>query len=128
MSATAAATPRRRTGLGHQSLYFPPRWLAPMPADRAQAIPWLVAGDLLVTPWPARRGGLSDAEADAVRAVREHLVLAERDGRLPASDAVWIDARDGRCTPLTITSEAWLRGKMARHVTISRETMCTLRT
>src|SRR4051794_24471163 len=70
-----AARPRRlRAGI--LSLDLMPRHLAPLPSDRRAALPWLVVGPVLVTPFEARPGGggLSDVEAQAIDEMRQLMV------------------------------------------------------
>jgi hypothetical protein len=51
----------------------PARHHAPMPAGRAAEISWLVVGEVLITPFPARPGGLNPDEVAAVVAMRRLL-------------------------------------------------------
>lgn len=108
-----AAQARRHTGTGHRFLHSPPRDRVPLPPERQAALPWLVAGDVLITPWPARRGDLTRAEADAIAAVRNRLAARPAD-----ADAFWLDPRDGRVTPMTIHNEAWLRVKLSQNLAV----------
>jgi hypothetical protein len=90
---------------------------APMPADRAAAQPWMVAGRLLMSPFTPREGALTDIEAAAILVVGERLASARRAGRLPACPVFWFNAADGRCTPLILV-QAWLRVRVQQHVVV----------
>jgi hypothetical protein len=70
---------------------FPDRNKAQMPQDRVAEIPWLlVLGSVLISPYPARKDGPTEAEAQAISAMQRRLA------RSPI--AVWISA-DGKMTP-----------------------------
>lgn len=55
---------------------FPARHHAPMPASRAAGISWLVVDGVLITPFPARPGGLMPDEAAAVVAMKRLLACS----------------------------------------------------
>jgi hypothetical protein len=105
------AQPRRHTGQGYDG----ERHRAPMPAERAARLPWLLipdaGGALLNTPW--RRGAaLNTAEAAAVEVMRGNMAGA----RSPAAPC-WINPADGAETPVT-ASPAWLAARMRDYVTV----------
>jgi hypothetical protein len=93
---------------------FPARHHSPLPPDRLAALPWLVAGELLISPFAARKGGLSAAETDAVEAMRLRLACDRSAGRLPTCTAFWLSPLDGRTTPVA-TDAAWLRARRAQY-------------
>jgi hypothetical protein len=101
---------------------FSDRSRAPMPADRAAAQPWLVAGQLLFAPFAPRDGGPTGEEVDAIQAMGERLDRDRRAGLLPDSVAYWFCPIDGRTTPLTV-GQAWLRLKVMQHVVVDMKLM-----
>jgi hypothetical protein len=101
---------------------FSDRSRAPMPADRAAAQPWLVAGQLLFAPFAPRDGGPTGEEVDAIQAMGERLDRDRRAGLLPDSVAYWFGPIDGRTTPLTV-GQAWLRLKVMQHVVVDMKLM-----
>jgi hypothetical protein len=88
-----------------------------MPSDRLAAIPWLVVATdkLLISPWPARRTGLTGAESAAVRTVRDHLRAANS---LPAG-VFWLDPATGRTTTIAEPAPSWLRARAFQYVAVS---------
>lgn len=87
-----------------------------MPADRARRLPWLVVsehGDTwLNTPWPARPGKLTEAEAAAVETVRGHLA-----GGPKQSDCCWINPETGAITPVAASYD-WIRARLKMYLTV----------
>jgi hypothetical protein len=97
---------------------------APMPVDRAAAQPWLVAGRLLLAPFPPRTGGLTHHEAAAIEEMGARLERDRRDGLLPDCAAFWL-SYDGRTTPVTAT-RAWLQITALQHTVIDLDLLRTL--
>jgi hypothetical protein len=104
---------------------FPARDLAAMPAERAAAQPWLIAGQLLFAPFAPRDGGPSAGEAEAIQAMGMRLDHDRRAGLLPDSVAYWFSPIDGRTTALT-TTQAWLRLKVMQHVVVDMKLLQAL--
>jgi hypothetical protein len=80
-----------------------------MPENRAALIPWLLAGDVLISPYPTRKGGPTAGETVAIKAMQRRLVRSRV--------AVWIDPRDGRLTLQEIASGV-LVARAAAHATV----------
>lgn len=94
----------------------PPRWAAPMPIERASALPWLFlpAGTVdryptLVCPYGKRRAGLTDAQRATVDAM-----VARIPAPLPAVPC-WLDAQSGRVSRVEPVDVAWLQHKLRDH-------------
>jgi hypothetical protein len=60
---------------------------AAMPENCMALIPWLLAGDVLISPFRTRKGGPTAGETDAIKAMQRRLMRSRV--------AVWIDPRDG---------------------------------
>jgi hypothetical protein len=90
---------------------------APMPAARAAAQPWLIAGRLLLAPFPPRSGGLTAREAEAIEEMGARIDRDGRAGLLPDSTAFWFNPIDGAATPLA-ASGAWIRCTARQHVVV----------
>jgi hypothetical protein len=96
---------------------FPARHHSPLPADRVNAQPWLIAGRLLIAPFAPRNGGLTAREVEAIEAMGHRLGRDRCAGLLPDCVAFWYSPSDGVATPLTATG-AWLRVTALQHVVI----------
>jgi hypothetical protein len=90
---------------------------APMPAERAAAQPWLIAGRLLLAPFPPRKDGLTPREAAAIEEMGARIERDRRAGLLPDCTAFWLNPVDGAATPLA-ASGAWLCVTALQHVVI----------
>jgi hypothetical protein len=110
-----AAQARRHTGQGyaHVSIHFVPRHEAPLPAERRNALPWLVAAidgtSLLIAPWQARSSrGLSNAERDEIATVRAML------SRLaPLPKFAWVYPASETVSEMTPPPrDAWVRARL----------------
>jgi hypothetical protein len=82
---------------------------APTPPDRLAAQPWLLIGDLLVSPFPTRASGPTDGETRAIMAMQRRL----RGCQVGA----WIDSRDGRLTVQQLAADV-LKAKAAAYITV----------
>jgi len=89
-----------------------PAWCSPLPQDRMDALPWLVVGShlVLVSPFPSRKEGPTEAEAAAIRAMQRRLARGPRAG-------LWVDPINGRMTTLEITADA-LRARVTSHASV----------
>jgi hypothetical protein len=88
-----------------------------MPAERAAAQSWLIAGRLLFAPFAPRDAGLTARETEAIEAMGIRLERDRRAGLLPDSVAFWFSPLDGRCTSLT-AGQAWLRSRVIQSVVV----------
>jgi hypothetical protein len=88
-----------------------------MPADRAAAQPWLIAGRLLFAPFAPRDGGPTTGEAEAIEAMGIRLQQDRTAGLLPDCVAYWFSPINGRTTPLT-ANQAWLRARVMQNVVV----------
>src|ERR1700722_977172 len=86
-----------------------PRDRAAMPKNRAELIPWLLTGDVLISPYPVRAGGPTTEETDAILAMQRRLM---RD-----RVAVWINPKDGKMTLQEVASGV-LVARAAAHATV----------
>jgi hypothetical protein len=85
-----------------------------MPAERIAGQPWLLIPDargaVLNTPWPARRGALTEAEAATADAMRD--LAADR----PLDAPCWISP-DGTVTPVA-AGPGWLAARLRDYLTV----------
>jgi hypothetical protein len=90
-----------------------PRFAAPLPPARRNALPWIVMpGDgILISPWEPRGArGLSDAEKIEIEGVRAMLARLT----LPKCVAAWFYPTTGTIAAITPDpTDAWLRAKVA---------------
>jgi hypothetical protein len=98
-----------------------PRHLTALPPERRFARPYLflppglaARAAVLVTPFERRAGGLNDAEAGAVTAVRDRLAHTLASVSMPAVP-FWIDAASGRTTRLDQPADGWRRRQLHDH-------------
>jgi len=89
-----------------------PLWRPPLPQARMGALPWLVVGShlVLVSPFQTRRGGPTEAQAEAIKIMQRRLIRGPRAG-------LWIDPISGRMTALEITADA-LRARVTTHASV----------
>jgi hypothetical protein len=101
----------------YSAMTFPDHALADIATELVALRPWLIAGALLVTPFPARETGPTFLEIEAIAAMGARLASDRRAGRLLDGPVFWFRPLDGRYTPFALF-QAWLRLRAQQHVAV----------